>query len=335
MVQPQRDLYEGPDLREYLAIIKARKWTIIGVTLLVVASAVAFSLRQTPVYTAQARLLLKQPIPTDGTIAPAPVPQTESEVVASQPVAARVADELDLQGSTDDILGHLEVGTVTESLVLTVAYTSDDPEVARDGANAFAQGYIDYRVEQTLEVLRTERKGVEQRIVDLQDQLTALIDAIQTADSSGNTGLVTTLETQRSTLVARLSFLEQRLDDLQPEGTARSNAGEVIETAALPSSPSSPDHVKNIALALFLGLALGIGLAFLRERLDDRFRGHSDVERATGAPVLATVPKFSFSKKQGQAIAAHSDPKGGAARPTGDFGPIFSSLPCRERQRAC
>lgn len=313
MAQLQEDLHQDPDLREYLIILKARKWTIIGVVFLVVASAAFFSLRQTSLYTGEARLLLKQPVSIDGTLPPAPLPETESQVVASQPVAARVADELDLHASTDDLLGRLEVGTVAESLVLTVAYTSGDPEVARDAANAFAQGYIDYRVEQTLEVLRIERRGVEQRIVGLQDQLAELITDIEAANASGNTGLVTTLETQRSTLIARLSFLEQRLDDLQAEGTARSGAGEIIEAAALPTSPSSPDHARNLLLALFLGLALGIALAFLRERLDDRFRGHSDVERATGAPVLATVPKFGFSKKTGGAIAAHSEPTGAAA----------------------
>lgn len=313
MAQVQEDLYQGPDLREYLTILKTRKWTIIGVVVLVVTSAVLFSLRQTPLYTAEARLLLKQPVASNGTILPAPAPQTESEVVASEPVAALVADKLDLQTSTHDLLNHLDVATVTVSLVLTVSYTSEDPELARDASNAFAQGYIDYRVEQTLEVLRTERKGVEQRIVSLQDQLAKLIDDIAAADAAGNSGLVNTLETQRSTLVARLGFLEQQLDDLQPEGTARANIGEVIEAAVLPTSPSSPDHVQNIALALFLGLAVGVGLAFLRERLDDRFRGHSDVERATGAPVLATVPKFNISKKRGGAIAAYSEPKGGAA----------------------
>ncbi len=313
MARSQEDLYQGPDLREYLTILKARRWSIIGAVLLVVVATALFSLRQTPLYTAESRLLLKQPLSIDGTYVPPPVPETESQVVASQPVAARVADQLGLQQSTDDILGNLHVETVSLSLVLTVAYTSKDPEVARDAADAFAQGYIDYRVQQTLEDLRTERKGVEQRIASLQDQLARLIDDIEAANSSGNAGLVTTLETQRSTLVARLSFLEQRLDDLQPEGAARSSAGEVIETAALPTSPSSPDDVKNIALALLVGLALGVGLAFLRERLDDRFRGHSDVERATGAPVLTTVPKFTSSTKRGTAIATQSDPKGAAA----------------------
>ncbi len=46
-------------------------------------------------------------------------------------------------------------------------------------------------------------------------------------------------------------------------------------------------------LALVLGLALGIGIAFLRERFDDHLRGRDDFEQAVRAPVLAVVPRVA------------------------------------------
>jgi capsular exopolysaccharide synthesis family protein len=67
--------------------------------------------------------------------------------------------------------------------------------------------------------------------------------------------------------------------------------------------------VRNAALAAFLGLAIGVGLAFLRERLDDRFRGGSDVEEALEAPVLAMVPKFSADGKAGATLITTSETK--------------------------
>ena len=46
------------DLREYLGILRARKWAIILVALLTVAAAMAASYWQTPLYTGEARVLV-------------------------------------------------------------------------------------------------------------------------------------------------------------------------------------------------------------------------------------------------------------------------------------
>jgi capsular exopolysaccharide synthesis family protein len=37
---------------------------------------------------------------------------------------------------------------------------------------------------------------------------------------------------------------------------------------------------------------LGVGVSFLRERLDDRFRGEDDIEKALQVPLLAHIPPF-------------------------------------------
>jgi polysaccharide biosynthesis transport protein len=44
----------------------------------------------------------------------------------------------------------------------------------------------------------------------------------------------------------------------------------------------SPQPVRNAALAVVLGLMLGVGLAFLRDFMDDVIRDESDFKRATG-----------------------------------------------------
>ena len=57
------------------------------------------------------------------------------------------------------------------------------------------------------------------------------------------------------------------------------------------SEAISPKPVRTLAFAGVLGLALGIGLAFLREGLDEKVRSRSDAEQWFGAPVIATLPK--------------------------------------------
>ena len=66
----------------------------------------------------------------------------------------------------------------------------------------------------------------------------------------------------------------------------------MITPAALPTSPSSPNYLIDIVAGLVVGLGLAIGTAAIRDHLDDRLRGPSDVEELTGAPVIALIPAF-------------------------------------------
>lgn len=65
----------------------------------------------------------------------------------------------------------------------------------------------------------------------------------------------------------------------------------LADSAPLPRSPARPKPTLYTLLAAFLGLGLGIALAFLRDRLDQRLRTSEDVESRFEAPVLARVPR--------------------------------------------
>lgn len=72
-----------------------------------------------------------------------------------------------------------------------------------------------------------------------------------------------------------------------PDGTPRIVP---LEAAALPSTPVSPRPERNGALALVLGLLLGLGYAVLRSSLDRRLRSPDDVQRRLDVPVVASIP---------------------------------------------
>jgi capsular exopolysaccharide synthesis family protein len=299
------------EVGDYLAILRARKWTVILVTLLTTGSALAFSLTQQKVYTATARVLVQSP--TASSIQPF-VPtvniQTESEVVSSEPVAKIALDNLEISSSLEQLLGGLSVDTIVETEVLVISYTSADPELARKAANAFASGYLEQRRVAALEGLLSEERAVQGRLEAASEEFESLAGDIEEAREAGDISLATTLETQRNTLVARLGVLQQRLDDLQANRAARTSVGQVIEEAETPSSPSSPKHVVNVALGFFLGFPLAVGLALARERSDDRFRGRQDVETIIGAPVLGVVPTFP---KGVERLITQDDPQSVAA----------------------
>jgi polysaccharide biosynthesis transport protein len=66
----------------------------------------------------------------------------------------------------------------------------------------------------------------------------------------------------------------------------------LITPASLPTSPASPNRVLDIGIAVIVGLALGIGTALLRDRVDDHVRSVFDLEAQADAPALGLIPSF-------------------------------------------
>ena len=83
----------------------------------------------------------------------------------------------------------------------------------------------------------------------------------------------------------------------------RSSNIRVVDPAMIPSTPSRPAKTRNVVLAFLIGLVGGIGLALMREYLDNTVKTPDDIERLTRLPSLAVVPQFVDSngdaKKRG------------------------------------
>ena len=302
----------APDLREYLAILRYRKWTILLITALVVASAMFFSFQQTPIYESETRVLVRPSTPPVG-VAPTIVNlETERALLDSAAVALLVQKQLDLPRSPEALLGSLEVSVETNTEILAIRYSDPDPLIAQRLAQGFAQAYTTFRRQQAQEQFRSQAGAIQEQIAGVEDQIADIQDEIdQTEDPEEQNAL----SAQRDSLLARLGVLQQEMENLRTLTASQGTGGEVVQPANLPSSPASPDFVRNGLLALAVGLALGIGLAFLRERLDERLRGREDLEAQIGVPVLATVPRAKSGRKRGDRddIVTLTDPKGGAA----------------------
>ena len=95
----------------------------------------------------------------------------------------------------------------------------------------------------------------------------------------------------------------------------RSSNIRIVDPAMIPSTPSRPAKARNITLAFLVGLVGGIGLALMREYLDNTVKSPDDVETLARLPSLAVVPQFASSngssKRQGllQGFAANGQDK--------------------------
>jgi succinoglycan biosynthesis transport protein ExoP len=79
----------------------------------------------------------------------------------------------------------------------------------------------------------------------------------------------------------------------------RSSNIRIVDPAMVPSTPSRPAKARNVALALVVGLVGGIGLALMREYMDNTVKTPDDVETLSRLPSLAVVPQFEATNGNG------------------------------------
>lgn len=275
---------QATDLQDAFQILWRYKWSILAITFLMVAVALFVSNRRTPVYEANASILVT---PIDlGTEAGPEDPNlaTEAELMSSIFVAEIVAEDVGFSGDPKSLLSDLSVDELSDAEILEIAYRDSDPVQARRLTSSFAQAYLQFRrttateeIARSAQTLEVALEALQQRLATVKRELASLAD-----DDTRRGGL----EAEAS-LVQGL-ILQRQLDRLSlPEEVA---VGRIIRPATAPSSPVSPNHVVNGAFGLFAGLALGVGLAFLRDRMSGRVRSSEEVEDYLGASVLGAIP---------------------------------------------
>lgn len=92
----------------------------------------------------------------------------------------------------------------------------------------------------------------------------------------------------------------------------------VVDTAVVPETPIKPNRTMILTIAALLGLALGIGIALLRNMMRPGIKDPSDIESALGLHVFATVPhsvpqynlhKLVSDRASGSHVLAHVSPR--------------------------
>lgn len=183
---------------QFLLILNARKWVILGILLLTVAVTAAVSLLLPKEYTATTTLIIdsKSKDPFTGQLLPSQMfpgyMATQIDVIKSATVSQKVVSELKLadspgtreqfmeategKGDINQWLGNLlqkklDVEPSRESSVISIAFTGTDPQFAALMANAFAKSYIDTSLELRLVPARQTAAWFDQQITQLRTNL--------------------------------------------------------------------------------------------------------------------------------------------------------------------
>lgn len=99
------------------------------------------------------------------------------------------------------------------------------------------------------------------------------------------------LRQTRDSLQENYNSLIRRIDELDISNlSGQGDSVFLISRAEVPNVPSWPNRKKLLALGLFFGLLLAIGVCFLLDYLDTTIKGETDVQTYVRRPLLGSVP---------------------------------------------
>lgn len=261
--------------RELSSVAKVlrRRWLLIALcTVLLPAAAVYFSHVQEKQYTARAGLLFRDPgfaetlfgssvlIPSNDANRDA---ATNTDLLNQPIVAAATARALGGGITSDRIEREVSASSQGQSDIVQVSATDHSPTLAARIANTYAQQFIALRQAADREKIN---QGEQLLLQDYQQ--------LSPVDRQGPRG----------------QDLRDRIDKLQALASIQTGNAELTQPAEVPTSPTSPKPLRNGVLGALLGLLVGVGAAFVLERLDRRVREPEELVEIFGRPVLGTIP---------------------------------------------
>jgi polysaccharide biosynthesis transport protein len=274
-------------LTEQLRPLWSGKWLILACLVVAIGAALIITEAQTEEYTATSRVLVENTdlgssilFDTGGGEDPDVRAATNLDLASLPAIAQRVAQRLNVDGGSDEVLASIDADSKPQSRLLTIKARDESPERAALVANAFAEEYVAFRGRNNRRRYAAAASAVRQQITSARRQRPSTFTTRQ-----------------------RIRDLQDRLADLSLRQSLESDAS-VVQEATAPSIPTSPNRTRNLILGAMFGLIIGVVLAVVRERLDKRLRDVRQVRALfDGVPVLASLPEASGERKVMSAMA--------------------------------
>jgi polysaccharide biosynthesis transport protein len=284
-------------LHDYLLVLRRRKWIVIAAVVVAPLVAILLSLREPVTYEASAQVLVNRqnlaanlagvndPTQLDSTRLLATQTQfARLPVIAERALAAAGIDNR----SPSDLLGSSRVTSAPDSDFLTFTVSDTRPSVAKRLATAYAQEYAAYRREFETAQLAAARRSVLDRIQQLGDA-----------------------EATKSPLY---SDLVEKADELAAMEAIAASSPALVRPAMGAGRLSS--HVfRNGMFAFVLAVITGVGLAFLRDALDTRFRSAEEIRGRLDLRLLGRLPPPPRVLRRAGLLVMLADPESPYAEP--------------------
>jgi capsular polysaccharide biosynthesis protein len=286
------------------------RWLVAAAALVSMLAGAGFSLLQSPVYEAEARLLLTDPrtLAVFPSIGRSNVNMTrhlrnQAQVIQSQAVAARAAEILGPDFSATDVLSVITTQSAEDVDLLSIRARAGTAEDAVAIADAVARAYQDRSKAEIQDNAQSAIAELDLQKADLQRRITAAERGLE-----GDTGN-SALRAERDAAIGQLMTIEGRADQIAVDTALYGTGVDLYEPPELPGSPVEPRPLRSTLLATALGLAAASGLAWWRAQHTQLAEQPQDPAKVLGAPLLGEIPDYSETGLPGPAptiTAPHS-----------------------------
>jgi polysaccharide biosynthesis transport protein len=206
----------------------------------------------------------------------------------------------------EDLERRLKVAQDGRSEIITVRYTSRNPEEASIVANKAVQMYIDGQNAQASKYTSLELARLRARISEARNNMETTTSAVQKASQEWNLAArardgdqareaydrLRGLEREAAASGLAYSKLQNREKELlgQREGTG--SEIRILSLATPPDQPSSHNPIIFILPALIIFLIGGSFIAVITEQNDRGLRSQRDISNALDIPCIGLVPRL-------------------------------------------
>jgi len=273
----------------YFFAVPLRRWPVVLLTTLVFGLGALALLRVVPTSATASATVSLDAFSADLFPDAQPVDQTidvaaESEVARSPEVIAAAAESLGRKEDAEAIRAGVDASGAAGGTTVTLTYQGSTAAEATDIVNSVADAYLQYRASRAMERQASALRLINDRLKEAR----AALDVVNARLSEARPGstAAANAESARTVLTGQLADLTSRQNTAS---TMVMTSGEVIDPAEAKDAEIFPRPELFVATALLLGLAVGMLLAFLEERLDRKLRRESQLVAAAGAPVLAVL----------------------------------------------
>jgi succinoglycan biosynthesis transport protein ExoP len=302
------------ELRHYIAILWRRKW-VIAVTLVVTVTVVVIgTLLATPTYAASTTLRVLTT--TSGSVDWVDydimyadrLMSTYANVATSGPVLEELVRRLGL-----DEPPQIETEILANTELMQITVEDSNPILAREAANALAEILVAQSRELYTGGGRTAQEILSEQLAQIEDELNQARRQYESlvAQSPEDSERIAAASRAIALKEETYTMLLEQYERARIREAMRANILSVVEPAVAPQAPSKPRKELNIALGFMVGLAGGVGLAFLFENLDTTLYTTEQIERVTE---LSTLGKIPIARRQRQVIFNGDSPQAEALR---------------------
>ncbi len=302
------------ELKDLVGVVRKRWWLVVLVAGFVAAATAIASLLQPNVYLGEAKVVVIQQnagaqifglAQSDNSAIQERDLATQVRLMTTMPVVRSVIGTLSLTTSAEDLLKNVAVTADGQTNVVTIDAQAERPELAAAIANGFATAFIAQSRDQRRQSIQSAWDLVLKNLKSTQDEIVNL----QAAAAKGDT----TARMESDAARALYNTLAQKLQQLRISQQLETGSASLVASAQPDPRPIAPNPLRNGFIGLGVGLALGLGVAFLADALDNTLTTAEEVVEIYGAQALARVPEEKFEKGELRRLTVIEHPRSPAA----------------------